>query len=69
MYACMSIKGLSIQLFARLISNSFYENSNLPNIHYDMLACLCNLCVVFVKLSDKLSCDQREDGSHVLDQH
>ena len=34
---------------------SFCKNSNLPSIHNDMLACLCNFCVYFcVKSSDKL---------------
>ena len=42
--------------FARLISNSFTKNSNLPNIHYDMLArsFVQLLYVVFVKSSDRL---------------
>ena len=35
----------SIKFFARLISNSVYENSNLSSVHYDMLARLCNFCM------------------------
>ena len=45
----------SIRNFARLILNSFYEILNLPSIHCNMLAHLCNFFyVVFVKSSDKL---------------
>ena len=32
-------------VFARLISNSFCENSKLRSIHYEMLARLCNFCI------------------------
>ena len=45
----------SIRFFARLISNSFCKNSNLPSIHSNMLARLCNFYMTFfVKSSDKL---------------
>ena len=36
--------------FARLISNSFCENSNLPNIHYDMLAASSFVQLLYVVL-------------------
>ena len=32
---------------ASVISNSFYENTNLPSIHCNMLAHLCNFYMLF----------------------
>ena len=46
-----------LNLFASLILNSFCKKSNLPSIHCNLLAHLCNfklLYVIFVKSSDKL---------------
>lgn len=40
----------SIRFLARLISDSFREKSNLPPIHYAMLA----LCAIFFLLCDEI---------------
>ena len=42
------------ECFASLISNLFCEKPNLPSIHCNMLARLCNFCMKFLKNAEKL---------------
>ena len=50
-----SIINSIFRFFLSLVSESFRENSNVSSIYFDMLARLCNVYLVLIKPSHKLS--------------